>query len=134
MQEGKKSVLGGVPNGLPAMIKALRMQDKAAQVGFQWDNTADVWAKVKEEMTELEAELVDGASEKAAEEFGDVLFSMINLARYLQIDPENALEKVNQKFKYRFEYIEQHAGRKLDEMTLSEMDDLWNKAKKDLVK
>lgn len=129
MQEGKKSVLGGVPAGLPAMIKALRMQDKAAQVGFQWDNTADVWEKLSEEITELESAMNEGAIAQKEEEFGDVLFSLINLARYLNIDPENALEKVNQKFKSRFQYIESHASKKLEDMSLLEMDQLWDEAK-----
>jgi len=129
MTEGKKSVLQGVPAGLPALIKALRMQDKAAQVGFQWDRTEEVWSKLKEEMAELEAEMHTLDQDALENEFGDVLFSLINLARYLHIDPENALERVNQKFKARFQYIESNAPKKLEDMTLAEMDKLWNEAK-----
>lgn len=130
-QEGKKSVLQGVPAGLPAMIKALRMQDKAAQVGFQWDDLSEVWAKLNEEINELREEVAANNTIAAEKEFGDVLFSMINLARYLNIDPENALEATNQKFKHRFEYIEKHAEKDLSEMTLAEMDELWDKAKEE---
>lgn len=128
LKEGKKSVLAGVPRSLPAMVKAYRMQEKTAKVGFEWENTEQVWAKVEEEITELK-EALPLSIEKREEEFGDVLFSLINYARFIKVDPETALEKVNIKFKRRFEYIEAHAPKPLDEMTLEEMDALWNKAK-----
>ena len=130
LQEGKKSVLGGVPRSLPAMVKAYRMQEKTKQVGFEWENKEQVWEKVEEELSELK-EVMDkeSAQAKKEEEFGDVLFSLINYARYLNIDPETALERVNQKFKRRFEYIEAHAPKALTEMSLAEMDALWNEAK-----
>ena len=105
------------------------MQDKAAQVGFQWDEMSEVWAKLNEEINELQNEVESGNVKAAEKEFGDVLFSMINLARYLNIDPENALESTNQKFKHRFEYIERHATKDLSEMSLEEMDVLWDQAK-----
>ena len=128
-QEGK-SVLSGVPDSLPAMIKAYRMQEKTKQVGFEWENADQVWEKVEEEMQEFRAESQTSANQdKLEDEFGDILFSLINYARFIQIDPETALEKVNQKFKRRFEYIEKHADRPLTEMTLGEMDALWNEAK-----
>jgi XTP/dITP diphosphohydrolase len=128
-QEGK-SVLSGVPDSLPAMIKAYRMQEKTKQVGFEWEHADQVWEKVEEEMREFRHESRQGVSkDKLEDEFGDILFSLINYARFIQIDPETALEKVNQKFKRRFEYIEQHAGRPLTEMTLGEMDALWDEAK-----
>ena len=128
--EGKKSVLGGVPGSLPALIKAYRMQDKTAQVGFEWDTTDQVWDKVKEELEELKV-AVDNeeGKERIEDEFGDVLFALVNYARFLGIEPETALEKTNKKFKRRFEYIEANANRDLNEMSLSEMDALWNKAK-----
>lgn len=130
LQEGKKSVLAGVPRSLPAMVKAYRMQEKTKQVGFEWENKAQVWDKVVEEMEEFREASEQGLSqEKKEEEFGDVLFSLINYARFEGIDPETALERVNQKFKRRFEYIEAHAGRALTEMSLEEMDALWNEAK-----
>jgi MazG family protein len=129
LKEGKKSVLEGVPKSLPAMVKAYRMQEKTATVGFEWENTEQVWEKVQEEIEELkEAELLSHAEKE--EEFGDVLFSLINYARFIKVDPETALEKVNIKFKKRFEYIEAHATKDLNDMTLSEMDALWNDAKK----
>jgi len=128
--EGKKSVLSGIPNSMPAMVKAYRMQDKTKQVGFEWDNKDQVWEKVEEEMNELKAEVHNQSDkERIEDEFGDVLFSLINYARYLDIDPETALEKVNKKFKKRFEYIEEHATKELEDMTLEEMDLLWNEAK-----
>ena len=128
--EGKKSVLSGVPNSLPAMVKAYRMQDKTKQVGFEWENKEQVWEKVEEEMQEFSHEVNEGADkDKIEEEFGDVLFSLVNYARYVGIDPETALEKVNKKFKSRFEYIEANADRDLNDMTLEEMDILWNEAK-----
>ena len=129
LEEGKKSVLGGVPNSLPAMVKAYRMQEKTAQVGFEWNDLSDVWEKVKEEEAELKEAIELNDSKKVEEEFGDLLFSLINYARFLNIDPETALEKVNRKFKTRFQYIEEHAERDLEEMSLAEMDALWNKAK-----
>ncbi len=132
LAEGKKSVLSGVPQGLPAMIKAYRMQEKTAQVGFEWKRSEDVWDKVMEEIDEFQVEMKAGNTEKAADEFGDILFSLINYARYQGIDPETALEKVNIKFKNRFEYIEHHAPRPLTEMSLNEMDALWDKAKEEL--
>ncbi len=130
LKEGKKSVLGGVPKSLPAMVKAYRMQDKTAQVGFEWENAAQVWEKVEEEMEELqEAMNTKDAQVEREEEFGDVLFSLINYARFQNIDPETALERTNRKFKARFEYIEANATKSLDDMSLEEMDVLWNKAK-----
>ena len=130
MKEGKKSVLGGVPRSLPAMVKAYRMQDKTAQVGFEWSDAEQVWEKVQEEMAEFKEALDQNASvAKREEEFGDVLFSLINYARFTGIDPETALERVNRKFKRRFEYIEAHAPKTLEAMSLDEMDALWNAAK-----
>lgn len=130
LQEGKKSVLQGVPKSLPAMVKAYRMQEKTAQVGFEWENSAQVWEKVEEEMAEFREVVESGGSqERKEEEFGDILFSLINYARFEKIDPETALERINQKFKRRFEYIEAQAERPLEEMSLAEMDALWNEAK-----
>jgi XTP/dITP diphosphohydrolase len=130
MEEGKKSVLSGVPNSLPALIKAYRMQDKTAQVGFEWEHKDQVWDKVQEEMDELKHAVHDNKDpDQIEDEFGDVLFSLVNYARYLGVDPETALEKTNRKFKQRFEYIEAHAPKSLEEMTLEEMDLLWNEAK-----
>ena len=134
LKEGKESILGGVPKSLPALVKAYRIQEKAKQVGFEWDHIDQVWEKVQEELVELN-EIKDDSSiskEKVEEEFGDILFALINYARFLNIDPEMALEKTNKKFISRFTYIEQTAraeGRKLEEMTLEEMDNLWNEAK-----
>jgi len=130
-KEGKKSVLSGVPVSLPAMVKAYRMQDKTAQVGFEWENKDQVWEKVVEEVNELEEALkTENNQSKREEEFGDVLFSLINYARFTGIDPETALERVNKKFKRRFEYIEEKATVDLHEMSLEEMDVLWDEAKK----
>jgi XTP/dITP diphosphohydrolase len=130
LREGKKSVLAGVPNSLPAMVKAYRMQEKTKQVGFEWDNSEQVWEKVEEEIGELKEAITEKMSaERVEEEFGDVLFSLVNYARFQGIDPETALEKVNQKFKKRFEYIEANAPKDLQEMTLAEMDVLWKEAK-----
>ena len=130
LKEGKRSVLQGVPKSLPAMVKAYRMQEKTKQVGFEWENKEQVWDKVEEEMGELRETLEkDLSQEKREEEFGDVLFSLINYARFQNIDPETALERVNQKFKKRFEYIEANAQKSLQEMTLAEMDVLWEEAK-----
>jgi len=131
LQEGKRSVLAGVPGSLPAMIKAYRMQEKTRQVGFEWANKEQVWAKVEEEMREMQEALQDerASARRREEELGDVLFSLINYARFEGIDPETALERVNKKFKRRFEYIEAHADRDLKEMSLEDMDRLWNQAK-----
>ncbi len=129
-KEGNKSVLSGVPNSLPAMVKAYRMQDKTAQVGFEWEHKAQVWDKVEEEMQEFREAEQSGKMADVEEEFGDLMFSMINYARFIDVDPETALEKVNKKFKRRFEYIEEKATKPLDDMTLEEMDSLWNEAKK----
>lgn len=134
LKEGKKSVLQGVPQGLPAMIKAFRIQEKAAQVKFEWENTQQVWNKVEEEMMELKEvfSTPDYDKLRLEDEFGDLMFSMINLSRFIQIDPENALERTNKKFIHRFQYIEAKAkeqNRSLKEMTLEEMDALWNEAK-----
>lgn len=128
LAEGKKSVLAGVPQSLPALIKAYRMQEKTAQVGFEWENAHQVWQKVEEEIQEFK-EVEDHDPVRMEEEFGDVLFSLVNYARYKGIDPETALEKINKKFKSRFEYIEAHADRDLTSMSLEEMDALWNEAK-----
>lgn len=129
MKEGK-SVLSGVPNSLPAMIKAYRMQEKTKQVGFEWENADQVWDKVEEEIQEFRDASKAGAEKsKLEDEFGDVLFSLVNYARFVQIDPESALERVNQKFKRRFEFIEANAPKPLKDMTLGEMDQLWNEAK-----
>ena len=131
LDEGKKSVLSGVPASLPAIVKAFRLQDKTAQFGFEWDNIDQVWAKVQEEIDELLDEVrIPKNQQRIEEEFGDVLFALVNYARFLKIDPEAALEGVNKKFKKRFEYIEQHAPKSLSDMSLSEMDHLWNDAKK----
>ncbi len=132
MKEGKKSVLEGVPRSLPAMIKAMRMQEKAAGIGFDWKNQNDVKKKVEEEWKELEEAVKTGDKNKMEEELGDVLFSLINYARFLKINPETALEKINKKFKKRFEYIEQQAGKQgkdIRKLSLEEMDALWNEHK-----
>lgn len=128
LKEGKKSVLEGVPKSLPAMVKAYRMQEKTAQVGFEWENAEQVWAKVEEEIDELK-EALTISEEAKEEEFGDVLFSLVNYARFIKVDPETALEKINLKFKRRFEYIEANAPKPMDDMSLMEMDALWNEAK-----
>lgn len=129
LQEGKKSVLQGVPNGLPALVKSYRMQEKVAQVGFEWDHIDQVWEKVEEEIGELKEAITSGDKEHIEHEFGDILFALVNYARFLKIDPETALEKVNKRFKSRFQYIENHATEALSDMTLEEMDVLWNEAK-----
>lgn len=130
LREGKRSVLSGVPRSLPAMVKAFRMQEKTKQVGFEWENADQVWEKVEEELAEFRETLhADIPQEKREEEFGDILFSLINYARFQGIDPETALERINQKFKKRFEYIEAKAPRDLRDMSLAEMDALWNEAK-----
>ena len=130
LKEGKTSILAGVPSGLPAMVKAYRMQEKTKQVGFEWENTEQVWAKVEEEMGELRENIENKAPQAdIEEEFGDVLFSLVNYARFIGVDPETALERVNRKFKTRFEHIEKKAPKPLKDMTLAEMDVLWEEAK-----
>ncbi|MCQ2197621.1 MAG: nucleoside triphosphate pyrophosphohydrolase [Bacteroidaceae bacterium] len=131
-KDGNKTVLSGVPDALPSLIKAYRIQDKARNVGFDWDKREDVWDKVKEEMEELRIELEREDKEKSTNEFGDFLFSLINAARLYKINPDNALERTNRKFISRFNYVEQKAkeqGNELKDMTLAEMDALWNEAK-----
>lgn len=133
LREGKKSVLEGVPMGLPALVKANRIQDKVAGVGFDWERPEQVWEKVQEELRELQGEIESGDPEKREAEFGDVLFSLVNYARFLDIDPENALERTNKKFIGRFQYLEQKAkelDKPLRDMTLAEMDVFWEEAKK----
>ena len=145
MKEGKTSVLSGVPKALPAIVKAMRLQEKARQVGFEWENAAQVWQKVEEETNELNEviaeknSLPEGSAEaancqdKIEAEFGDVLFSMINYARFLNVNPEDALERTNKKFIKRFMYLESKAselGKSLSDMTLAEMDVFWEEAKK----
>lgn len=132
LKEGKKSVLSGVPQSLPALVKGARLVEKAGQVGFEWDTTEQVWDKVKEEMDELQEAVAARDPAKIEEEFGDLLFSMVNYARFLQIDAENALEKTNKKFMTRFTRMEmaaQEQGRSLTDMTLAEMDAIWNSIK-----
>lgn len=132
-KDGNKTVLSGVPAALPSLIKAYRIQDKARNVGFDWQKREDVWVKVREELTELETELQKEDKETSTNELGDFLFSVINAARLYHLNPDNALERTNRKFISRFNYIEQHsirAGKPLTEMTLEEMDALWNEAKK----
>jgi len=129
---GNKTVLSGVPSSLPSVIKAYRIQDKARNVGFDWDEKEQVWDKVKEEFNELQTEIADMDRDKAEAEFGDLFFSLINAARLYKINPDNALERTNQKFIYRFNYLEAKAkemGRNLKDMTLEEMDVIWNEAK-----
>ena len=132
LKEGNKSVLGGVPKSLPALVKASRIQDKAAGVGFDWDNIDDVFAKVKEEIEELHAEVKAQKHTAIEAEFGDVLFSLINYARFLKVNPEDALERTNKKFIARFQYLERKAaesGKSLRDMTLAEMETYWQEAK-----
>tara|TARA_B110000977_G_scaffold43924_1_gene59632 strand:- start:700 stop:1473 length:774 start_codon:yes stop_codon:yes gene_type:complete len=132
LKEGKSSVLEGVPKSLPALVKAFRIQEKAAGVGFEWDNAKDVLDKVKEEITEFNQEVEDQNHDKMEDEFGDVIFSLINYARYLKINPESALERTNKKFIKRFKYIEESAkneGKVINELTLDQMEAFWNKAK-----
>lgn len=135
LKEGNKSVLGGVPKSLPALVKASRIQEKARAVGFDWENKNQVWDKVNEELNEFKAETdaENVSQQKMEEEFGDVLFSLINYARFVGINPEDALEKTNKKFIKRFQYLEVESakdGKKMGEMTLAEMDEYWNAAKK----
>ena len=132
LKEGKKSVLEGVPTSLPAMVKANRIQDKVAGVGFDWEKPEQVWEKVQEELAELNAEIKKGNTDKIESEFGDVLFSMINYARFIKVNPENALERTNKKFINRFQYLENEAkkiGKSLHDMSLDEMDIFWEKSK-----
>jgi len=132
LKEGKKSVLGGVPLSLPATVKAMRLQEKARQVGFEWENKDQVWEKVEEEMTELKEAIGMDKQEKIEEEFGDLVFSLINYARFLRVDAENALERTNKKFIHRFTQMEQQAmasGKDLEKMSLEEMDAIWNSIK-----
>ncbi|MDE6443518.1 MAG: nucleoside triphosphate pyrophosphohydrolase [Muribaculaceae bacterium] len=129
---GNKTVLSGVPSALPALIKANRIQEKVANVGFDWEHRDQVWEKVKEETREVEAEIKSGSKEGLEEEFGDLLFAVVNAARLYGVNPENALEKTNRKFISRFSHIEKRAkeaGKSLKDMSLSEMDELWNEAK-----
>ena len=133
LKEGKKSVLEGVPKGLPALVKASRIQDKAKGVGFDWEESSQVWEKVQEELAEFHDEVQAGDKDKMEAEFGDVLFSLINYARFIDINPEDALERTNKKFIKRFMYLESKAGelgKQLQDMTLAEMDVFWNEAKK----
>ncbi len=132
LKEGKKSVLEGVPRSLPALVKATRIQDKARGAGFDWEETAQVWDKLREEVAELEHEVKAAEADKIEAEFGDVLFSLINISRFIKVDPESALERTNKKFIRRFQYLEEaakEAGLSLDEMSLSEMDSYWDEAK-----
>ena len=134
LKEGKRSVLSGVPKTLPAMVKAMRLQEKAKQVGFEWEDKEQVWEKVKEEERELEEAISDNDQQKMEEEFGDLVFSLINFARFLNIDAENALEITNKKFIKRFSKMEEKAmasGKNLNEMSLQEMDSIWNQIKRD---
>jgi len=132
LKEGKKSVLEGVPKSLPALVKANRIQDKVAGVGFDWERPEQVWEKVQEELDELNTEIEKGNQDAIESEYGDVLFSMVNYARFLKINPENALERTNRKFTKRFQYLEQKAkdlNKNLKDMTLAEMDVFWEEAK-----
>lgn len=129
---GNRSVLAGVPEALPSLIKAFRIQEKAANIGFDWEEPAQVWAKVKEEIAEVEQEIAAGNADGIEAEMGDLLFSIVNAARLYKVHPDTALERTNRKFIKRFNYVEQQAkaqGRHLREMTLDEMDALWNEAK-----
>lgn len=131
-KDGNKSLLSGVPTSMPSLIKAFRMQEKAANIGFDWDKKEDVWAKVQEELVELQTEMDKGDKENMQKEFGDFLFSLVNAARLYDINPDTALELTNRKFRNRFGYVEEcskQQGRNLQDMTLAEMDSLWNKAK-----
>jgi XTP/dITP diphosphohydrolase len=133
LKEGKKSVLEGVPNGLPSLVKANRIQDKVAGVGFDWEKPEQVFEKLQEELAELQEEVRTQDADKMESEFGDVLFSIVNYARFLKINPENALERTNKKFIKRFQYLEQKAkenGKSMKDMTLAEMDVYWEEAKK----
>ena len=133
IKEGNKSILAGVPKTLPALVKAHRIQDKVRSVGFDWDERSQIWDKVKEELSELQVEIEKQDKEKMEPEFGDLLFSMVNAARLYNIDPEMALERTNKKFINRFNYLEENTikqGRSLHDMTLDQMNEIWEKAKK----
>ncbi|NCP89492.1 MAG: nucleoside triphosphate pyrophosphohydrolase, partial [Flavobacteriales bacterium] len=133
LKEGKKSVLEGVPNSLPALVKANRIQEKVAGVGFDWEEPNQVWEKVEEELAEFKEEVKNGNVDAMESEFGDVLFSMVNYARFLKINPENALERTNKKFLKRFQYLEEKAkviNKPLKDMSLAEMDVFWEEAKR----
>ena len=132
LTEGRKTVLGGVPNSLPAMVKAYRIQEKVRGVGFDWDKVDQVWDKVQEELNELQFEKLNGSPEKIEGEFGDLLFALINYARFIEVNPEDALERTNKKFINRFNYIEQQVNEQhlnMHELSLSELDVFWNEAK-----
>ena len=132
-KDGNKTILSGVPSSMPSLIKAYRMQEKASNVGFDWDNKDGAWEKVREEITEVEAEMKKGDKENFEKEFGDLMFSLVNAARLYGINPDNALEMTNAKFRARFNYVEENSigqGRTLKDMTLAEMDELWNEAKR----
>lgn len=129
LKEGRKSIFSGVPNSMPALIKAYRLQDKAAHVGFQWDKISEVRDKLNEEIAELDEAILSANQDKIEDELGDVLFTIINLSRYLKVDPELALQRTNKKFIDRFQYIETHAEKPLADMSLEEMDKLWVEAK-----
>lgn len=133
LKEGKKSVLGGVPVSLPATVKAIRLQEKAKQVGFEWDETSQVWNKVQEEMAELQEAVKQNDKDAIEDEYGDLVFSLVNYARFLHIDAESALERTNRKFIKRFNQMEAQAtanGKNLQDMTLEEMDDIWDQVKR----
>ena len=133
-KDGNKTVLSGVPVSLPSLVKAYRIQDKARNVGFDWTEREQVWEKVKEEIDEFQAEVANMDEDKAEAEFGDLMFSLVNAARLYHINPDNALERTNQKFIRRFNYVEEHSirqGRSLTDMTVEEMDALWNDAKRE---
>jgi MazG family protein len=133
LKEGKKSVLSGVPKTLPALVKAMRLQEKAKQVGFEWENKEQVWEKVKEEENELNEAIASGEHDKIEGDFGDLVFSLVNFARFLNIDAENALEVTNKKFTRRFTQMEEQAlskGKDLNAMSLQEMDAIWNQIKR----
>jgi len=134
LKEGKKSVLGGVPKTLPSIVKAIRLQEKSQQVGFEWENTDQVWAKVEEELLELKHAIHEKNTDHIEDELGDVFFSLVNLSRFLKVDAENALERTNKKFIHRFTRMEEEANKQnkpLHDMTLEEMDALWNSIKKE---
>jgi XTP/dITP diphosphohydrolase len=131
-KDGNKTILSGVPASMPSLIKAYRMQEKAANVGFDWDKREEVWNKVREEIAEIEAEMKSGNKADCEKEFGDLIFSLVNAARLYDINPDNALEMTNAKFRRRFNYVEEQAlklGRSLKDMSLADMDSLWNEAK-----
>lgn len=133
-KDGNKSLFSGVPVSMPSLIKAFRMQEKAANIGFDWEEKSEVWAKVREEIAEVEQEMIRGDRQNLEKEFGDLLFSLVNAARLYNINPDNALEQTNSKFRRRFNYVEEYSlrqGHNLKEMSLSEMDELWNRAKQE---